>query len=77
MPQTLQAVYEKGSLRLTEPIELDEGTYVEVVIIRRNLAPKSPKDILAKIAALPLIGNTQPFSGQEHDKVLYPVQNNQ
>jgi predicted DNA-binding antitoxin AbrB/MazE fold protein len=77
MSTTLQAVYEKGMLRLTQPIELDEGTHVEVVIIKLSVAPKSPKEILAKIAALPLIGNTQPFSGQDHDKVLYSIQNNQ
>jgi len=71
MSKTLQAVYEKGVLRLTEPIELDEGDSVEIVIFKRNMLPKTPKDIIAKIAALPIIGNTQPFSGEDHDSILY------
>jgi predicted DNA-binding antitoxin AbrB/MazE fold protein len=71
MSKTLQAVYEKGVLRLTEPIELDEGDSVEIVIFKRNMLLKTPKDIIAKIAALPIIGNTQPFSGEDHDSILY------
>ncbi len=77
MPRTFDAVYEKGILRLIEPIELDEGCHVEVVIFKRDLVPKSPKDILARIAALPIIGDTKPFSGEDHDAVLYSVQNGQ
>jgi len=76
MPKTFEAVYEKGILRLIEPIELEEGCHVEVIILKHDLAPKSPQDILARIAALPIIGDTKPFSGEHHDAVLYPVQDN-
>jgi predicted DNA-binding antitoxin AbrB/MazE fold protein len=76
MPKTLQAVYEKGVLRLTEPIALEEGAFVEIVIFKRNMVPKTPKNILAKIAALPILGNTQPFSGEDHDSILYSINDN-
>ena len=32
----------------------------------------SPAQILEEIAALPLEGKSDPFSGQDHDRVLYP-----
>ncbi len=32
----------------------------------------SPAQILEEIAALPLEGKPDPFSGQDHDRVLYP-----
>lgn len=53
--KTITAIYEKGVLRLTQPIDLPEGTEVQV-IIRTNEAnfPKgNAASILAAIAALP------------------------
>jgi hypothetical protein len=35
-------------------------------------ARKTPAEALAEIAALPLEGASDPFSGREHDAVLYP-----
>jgi len=77
MTMTIAAIYEKGVLRLMQPIELPEGTSVEIIVIPKtsHSQPKSPADILAEIAALPLEDNSDTFSGREHDKVLYPDQN--
>jgi hypothetical protein len=33
---------------------------------------KSPSQILKEIAAMPLQGKEDEFSGQDHDKILYP-----
>jgi len=53
--KTITAIYEQGVLRLTQPIELPEGTEVQVVIITNGAnAPKgNAASILAAIAALP------------------------
>ena len=53
--KTITAIYEQGVLRLTQPIELPEGTEVQVVIITNDTnAPKgNAASILAAIAALP------------------------
>ena len=53
--KTITAIYEQGVLRLTQPVELPEGTEVQVVIIANDVsAPKgNAASILAAIAALP------------------------
>ncbi|MBO3457943.1 antitoxin family protein [Aetokthonos hydrillicola Thurmond2011] len=53
MTISIEAVYEQGVLRLLQPIQLAEGTRVEVTV---TLTPKdkTPKEILAEIAAMPL-----------------------
>jgi predicted DNA-binding antitoxin AbrB/MazE fold protein len=53
--KTITAIYEQGVLRLTQPLELPEGTEVQVVIITNDTnAPKgNAASILAAIAALP------------------------
>jgi predicted DNA-binding antitoxin AbrB/MazE fold protein len=73
---TITAIYEKGVLRLMQPMELPDGTSVEIIVIPKpsHSQPKNPADILAEIAALPLEENADTFSGREHDKVLYPDQ---
>jgi predicted DNA-binding antitoxin AbrB/MazE fold protein len=73
MTITLQAIYEQGVLRLMQPINLLEGTPVEVVVTSQdfNQEGKIPADILAEIAALPLEGTEETFSGRDHDKILY------
>jgi predicted DNA-binding antitoxin AbrB/MazE fold protein len=74
---TIAAIYEKGVLRLMQPMELPDGTSVEIIVIPKtsHSQNKSPADILAEIAALPLEENADTFYGREHDKVLYPDQN--
>ncbi|MCY7274550.1 MAG: antitoxin family protein [Phormidesmis sp. CAN_BIN44] len=76
MTITVQAVYKDGVLRLIQPISLAEGTQVEVVVMTREskFEKTTPAEILSSIAALPLQGNGDEFSGKEHDRVLYPQQ---
>ncbi|MEK6407186.1 MAG: antitoxin family protein [Acidobacteriota bacterium] len=73
MTTTIEAVYERGVLRLKEPVALADGTIVEVTI--RTAEPsgenKTPAEILSAIASLPVEGDGQPFSGRDHDKILY------
>jgi predicted DNA-binding antitoxin AbrB/MazE fold protein len=76
MTITTEAVYEQGVLRLSHPIPLAEGTCVEVIgISTKSPENHTPSEILAKIAALPLEGDRDEFSGREHDKLLYPPSN--
>ena len=87
MTTTVEAIYENGTLLLMHPIALPNGTQVQVVVIDNERATssakggtieytrpadgKTPAQIMAEIAALPLEGKTDPFSGADHDKVLY------
>jgi len=74
MTITIEAVYEQGVLRLSQPIPLAEGTRVEVTVISTEDKPKNktPGEILAEIAAMPLEVSNDEFSGRDHDRVLYP-----
>lgn len=71
---TIEAVYEQGVLRLSQPIPLAEGTRVEVTVISTGAKPenKTPREILAQIAAMPLEVSNDKFSGRDHDTILYP-----
>ena len=73
MTITLEAVYENGVFRPTQPISLAEGTRVEVVVTANEPGsqPRSPAEILAEIAALPIEGGGEEFSGRDHDRILY------
>lgn len=72
MSDTLTAIYENGTLVLEEPLEISNGSKVELVIVEndKNKA-RRVAEILAEIAALPLEGKTDPFSVGDHDKILY------
>ncbi|MDZ8026534.1 MAG: antitoxin family protein [Nostoc sp. SerVER01] len=74
---TIEAVYEQGVLRLSQPIPLAEGTRVEVTVISTQTKPKdkTPGQILAEIAAMPLEVSNDKFSGRDHDRILYPPHN--
>lgn len=69
------AIYERGQFRPTQPIGLEEGAQVELVVIRKlpGVMPRSPAEVLAEIAALPTAGG-DPATGRDHDKVLYGQQ---
>jgi predicted DNA-binding antitoxin AbrB/MazE fold protein len=74
MAITTQAIYEQGVLRLTEPILLEEGACVEVIVITQKTQSleKTSTEILAAIAAMPLeTGNHDEFSSRDHDRVIY------
>ena len=72
----IQAVVESGLIRPLEPVDLTEGELIEVIVLPRNEkadVTNGPAQILARIAALPLEGATDAFSGQNHDCILYPA----
>lgn len=80
MNPTIVAIYEKGVLRLDRPIDLAEGSRVEVIVIptkpirsadRDQSARKTPAELIAEIAALPMESSVEGFSGEDHDQVLY------
>ena len=74
MTKEIEAVYEHGMIRPLEPLELPEGARLEVIVITHE-QPKTngnAAEILAEIAALPLEGSTDAFTGREHDSILYP-----
>ena len=73
MTRTIEAIYERGVLRLKEPVALADGTIVEVTITTSDPSGehKTPAEILSAIASLPVEGDGQPFSGRDHDQILY------
>lgn len=73
MTMTVEAIYEQGVLRLKEPVALEEGAHVEVIVITREPAPGNARaaKILSDMAALPLEGDGEQFSGRDHDQILY------
>jgi predicted DNA-binding antitoxin AbrB/MazE fold protein len=78
MNLTVEAIYEEGVLKLTQPLALPEGTHVSVVITPAETlsTAKTPAQILAEITALPLSSENQIFSNRDHDAVLYSPENN-
>ncbi len=73
MSQTISAIYENGTLILEKPLAVSEGSKVEIVIVvsENTKQKRTPAEILAELAALPLEGKTDKFSGRDHDKILY------
>ena len=72
MSEMIKAVYENGTLVLEEPLKITNGSKVEVLIVENGQSNKqSAAEILAEIAALPIEGKTDPFSGRDHDTILY------
>lgn len=72
MTAQFTAIVEQGRLRPTVPVELPEGTEVEVFIVEPGKPPAigSPAEILAAIAALHS-GPVDPRTSAQHDDVLY------
>ena len=85
MTTTIEAVYEGGNLRPLYPIALAEGQHVDVVILahltderfKMSLNKKTPGELLAEIAAMPLEPSSVEFSGRDHDKILYGEKSDQ
>lgn len=74
MTKEIEAVYEQGIIRPLEPLDLAEGTRLDLIVVTRE-QPKAngnAAEILAEIAALPLEGTDDVFAGREHDSTLYP-----
>lgn len=72
MGQTITAVYEKGTFILNEPLSISDGSEVEILVVSKKVQNgQSVAERLSKIAALPLEGKTDKFSGRDHDRILY------
>ena len=74
MTKEIEAIYEHGMIRPLQPLELPEGARLDLIVITHE-EPKingNAAEILAEIAALPLEGSPDAFSGREHDSILYP-----
>jgi len=76
MTKTLKAVFENGVFRPVESVPFEEGELVEIVALSEKLENgKTPGQVaygaLSAIAALPLQGADDGFSGADHDKILY------
>lgn len=73
MIKKIRAIYERGIIRPIEPLELPEGSRLNAIVItHEDTSPKrNAAEMLAEIAALPLEGGSNPFSGREHDSILY------
>jgi predicted DNA-binding antitoxin AbrB/MazE fold protein len=73
MNRTVSAIFEKGVFRPTESVALSEGAKVELTVRTPDAVPAngSVAETLARIAALPVEGDRDPFSGADHDSVLY------
>ncbi len=71
----IEAVYQDGVLRPSRPIDLAEGTRVEIIVIPRMSSPgperPTPAEVAARIAAMPLQSSPEGFSGEDHDAFLY------
>lgn len=61
-------------MRPLVPIDLPDGSHVTLFPVAHPVERrhKTPTEILDEIAALPIEGKTDQFSGEDHDSVLYP-----
>ena len=73
MDRTVNAIFENGVFRPTEPVTLSEGSRVELTVhTEQSVAPNgSAVETLARLATLPIEGDRDPSSGADHDSVLY------
>jgi predicted DNA-binding antitoxin AbrB/MazE fold protein len=73
MTKTIEAIFEKGVFRPTQILHIVEGTRVEVLVPSKDLQSDAQHQahVLDEIAALPMEGPDDGFSGADHDKVLY------
>jgi predicted DNA-binding antitoxin AbrB/MazE fold protein len=85
MSRTIPAVFDSGVFRPLEPVELAQGTPVEVqvpvVASRDAIGELTPEELarqkaaiavmLKKIEALPIVEPDDGFSGCDHDKIPY------
>jgi predicted DNA-binding antitoxin AbrB/MazE fold protein len=72
MTTRFMAVVEQGRLNPIQPVELQEGATVEVVVLSTQATSEPAKvaELLAEIAALPTPGG-DPATGRKHDDIIY------
>ena len=72
MSELVEAVYQNGTLVLEEPLSLSNGSKVDVVVLPKMQTHGSGvAKRMATIAALPVEGDVNGFSGRNHDQILY------
>lgn len=84
MDHTIPAVFDAGVFRPLAPVDLADGTQVQVQVPTPSANPShelSPeeltrqqaaiKEFLAEMESLPNEGPDDGFSGRDHDKILY------
>jgi len=84
MNESIPAIYTAGVFRPLKPVELAEGTQVEIRFsksgngLHAELTPEELKErsaaiaeFMKRMAALPDEGPNEGFSGRDHDKILY------
>jgi len=77
MSLTVDAIYEQGRLRPIEPIALEEGTEVRLIVMPKTspangTAGQNAAAILATIAAIPRAsGRQEETASRDHDRFLY------
>ncbi len=78
----LRGSVQHGVIVLDKGSQLPEGTRVDVIPAETSAAPgdkaelspaehRRVSELLDRIAALPIEGGTEPFSGADHDQALY------
>jgi predicted DNA-binding antitoxin AbrB/MazE fold protein len=85
MSRAIPAIYDAGVFRPLEPVDLADGTQVEVQLPSTSTVSSkveaSPEvlarqraaieEMIAESESLPLEGSDDGFSGRDHDKILY------
>ncbi|MGB7160986.1 MAG: antitoxin family protein [Tepidisphaeraceae bacterium] len=73
MNRTINAIFENGVFRPTEPVALTNGSHVELTVRTDDVdavtSDGSALEPLSRLAALPLEGDRDEFS--DHDAILY------
>ena len=73
MSSVIHAIYENGMIRPFGPVDLENGEEVDVFLVKReSYDPERTRKMLKEIAELPIEGDPEPFSGADHDSILYP-----
>ena len=80
MTKNLRAIYERGVLRLKEPLPLPDGTAVDVIVTSREatdtesqIQKDRPWDMLIQLLAECAIDTGIPNLAQHHDHYLYGI----
>ena len=73
MTTRIEAIFEHGVFRPTEPVSIAEGERVQIVVVSpgESVEHRSPASILAEIAALPLESSDDETTARDHDRYLY------
>jgi predicted DNA-binding antitoxin AbrB/MazE fold protein len=82
MSYTIPAVFNVGTFHPLEPVELAEGTQVEVQVpVTASTLELTPDELsrqqnaianfLAKMEALPIEGPSDGFAGRDHGRIPY------